>query len=351
MGLALVACEKNQLAPNFPAPGDALQIKAVDISSYPEIAARAPIFFNEQGNPEDFLTQLQKSGVNTIRLRLWVQPARGHSGLDEVAQLSDAVKGRGFKTWVTVHYSDTWADPSQQNTPAIWAGLPFNVLKDSVYGYTARVVSRLQPDFIQVGNEINNGFLHPQGAIATQLGQFLQLLDTAILAVRQQTLNTKIVMHYAGISGADWFFNQLAGTDYDVMGLSYYPMWHGKSLQLLKATLANLTAQHQKEIVIAETAYPFTLGWNDWTHNVVGLPEQLILPDFPATPEGQRAFLFEIKKITQEVDKALGFCYWGGELIAWDGPESTSGSSWENQALFDFSNRALPVLQVYKEGS
>ena len=135
--------------------------------------------------------------------------------------------------------------------------------------------------------------------------------------------------------------------DYDIIGLSYYPIWHGTSLDDLQSCMQNLSQTHHKDILIAETAYPFTLDWNDWTNNIVGLDEHLILPDYPATPDGQRDFIRAIKTITNEVENGLGFCYWGAELIAWNGEQATDGSPWENQALFDFSNRALPVLNEF----
>ncbi len=109
-----------------------------------------------------------------------------------------------------------------------------------------------------------------------------------------------------------------------------------------------LSKTYNKKILIAETAYPFTLEWNDWTNNIVGLEEQLILPKYPATIEGQKKFIRQIKILTkEEVENGMGFCYWGAELIAWKGNQSTDASSWENQALFDFDNKALPVLREF----
>ena len=112
--------------------------------------------------------------------------------------------------------------------------------------------------------------------------------------------------------------------------------------------MEQLSKNHNKMILIAETAYPFTLEWNDWTTNIVGSAEQLILPEFPATNEGQEKFVSKIKQLTNELEKGIGFCYWGAELISWKGNESTEGSPWENQALFDFNNKALPVLRAFK---
>jgi arabinogalactan endo-1,4-beta-galactosidase len=167
--------------------------------------------------------------------------------------------------------------------------------------------------------------------------------------VREDSSDCKIIIHFAGLKGLDWFFNQVKTIDYDIIGLSYYPIWHGKSLAELKLNMQQLGDLYKKKILIAETAYPFTLAWNDWTNNIVGLSDQLILPEYPALPEGQRNFIHHIKKIVEESPTGLGFCYWGGELIAWKGKQATNGSPWENQALFDFNNLALPVLEVFKE--
>ncbi len=103
--------------------------------------------------------------------------------------------------------------------------------------------------------------------------------------------------------------------DYDIIGISYYPIWHGKSLTELELQLNNLSQTFEKEIVIAETAYPFTLDWNDWTTNIVGSENQIITPDFPANPTGQHDFILQINKLsTHNLERGIGFCYWVGDL-------------------------------------
>jgi len=258
------------------------------------------------------------------------------------------LKTHGFKTWLTLHYSDSWADPGQQNPPSQWQGISFSALKDSVYNYTKKVMQEMQPDYIQIGNEINTGILHPYGDLATNHQNFIELVQQGSLAVRERSMDCKIILHYAGIEHADWFFTQVNQIDYDIIGLSYYPIWHGKSLTALKTRMQELSNIHNKKILIAETAYPFTLEWNDWTNNIVGLDEQLILPEYPATPEGQRNFIRQIKTLTKELENGIGFCYWGAELTAWKGNQSTDASPWENQALFDFNNKALSVLNEFE---
>jgi arabinogalactan endo-1,4-beta-galactosidase len=327
---------------------DSTFISAVDISAYPEISNSNPVFFDLEGNQDTFLKILKKNGVNTIRLRLWVNPINEHSGLNEVKNFSDTLKSKGFKTWLTLHYSDTWADPGHQVIPSQWQGISFDALRDSVYQYTQRVVNEIKPNYIQIGNEINSGFLNPVGNITQNYANFIDLMNVGIASVRANSSETEIIIHFAGIQGSDWFFSQVSNLDYDIIGLSYYPMWHGKSLSELRNKMQYLTETHNKKIVIAETAYPFTLEWNDWTNNIAGLQEHLILPQYPATPEGQRAFIHQIKTLIHELENGTGFCYWGAELIAWKGNQSKDGSPWENQALFDFQNKALPALKEFK---
>lgn len=319
-------------------------ILAVDISSYPEIAKTKPVFYDASGKSDDFLNILKRNGVNTIRLRLWANPKREHSGYEEVKDFSAILKSKGFKIWLTVHYSDTWADPAQQIIPSQWRGMSFSQLKIAVENYTKQIVTEIMPDYLQIGNEINTGFLHPWGHFQNNFDTFKNLMNTAISTVRKNSKKTKIILHFAGIEGTNWFFSKIAMFDYDMIGLSYYPIWHKKSLVNLKNTMQELSDTYKKDIVIAETAYPFTLKWNDWTDNVVGLENQLILPEYPATPEGQQKFVKAIKTIVRDMDKGRGFCYWGAELIAWKGEKAKDASAWENQALFDFDNKALPAL-------
>ena len=340
-----ISCNNNEV--DKPQSNNSSFISSVDISRYPEISNLNAIFYDLDGNKKEFLNILKENGINTIRLRLWVNPTNIHSGFNEVKEFSETLKSKGFKIWLTLHYSDTWADPANQITPLQWQSLTFNELKTTVYSYTQNIVETIQPDYIQIGNEINSGFLHPEGNINTNMQQFLELMTIGINSVRDTNNTTKIIVHFAGLENVEWFFDKVKSLDYDIIGLSYYPIWHGKSLDNLKSSMDFLSETYQKEILITETSYPFTLQWNDWTNNIVGLDEQLILPEYPATIDGQKKFIKKIKEITKQVDKGIGFCYWGAELIAWKGNESQNASPWENQALFDFNNKALPVFEEF----
>ncbi len=282
-----------------------------------------------------------------VRLRLWVDPENSHHSLAQVDSFTQVLKSRGLKVWLCLHLSDTWADPGHQKTPSRWQNLSYLDLADSLYQYVYRVNARIAPEVIQIGNEINPGFLHPQGHRFEKPEQFIQLLDTAIAAARTAYAPAEILLHYAGINqGALDFYQDVASLDYDIMGLSYYPIWHGKSLTALKNTFLALGQAHEQDLMVAETAYPFTLGWNDWTNNIVGMESQLV-PGYPASPQGQKAFLNEVREIVENVPQGRGFAYWGAELIAWKGPQGEQASPFENQALFNFNQVALPVQEVF----
>ena len=322
-------------------------ISGVDISDYPKVSSYNPTFYDENNNEISFINSLIQNGVNTIRLRLWVNPVDESSSLDEVKEFSNELKSLGFKIWVTPHFSDTWAHPGQQQTPSDWSSLSFEELKNQVYTYTSQIMSEINPDYIQIGNEINTGILFPHGRIADNQDQFVELVNEGVNAVRNSSTNAKIILHCAGFESSNWFFNIVNQVYYDIIGISYYPWWHGKSLDDLQNQLSSLSINFEKEILIAETSYPFTLGWNDWTNNNVGSEEHLILPDYPASPQGQKDFIRDIKNLVFEVNNGIGFCYWGADRIAWDGETSTNGSTWENQAVFDFENKVLPVLKEF----
>jgi arabinogalactan endo-1,4-beta-galactosidase len=345
--LAFSCKEEDNTPPPPPPPAEQEFIRGADLSFLPEIESCNQVFYDSSGAQKDMLDIFKEAGCNTVRLRLWHTPPNGHSGLAEVAALSAKVKAAGMKVYLTLHYSDTWADPGKQAIPAAWNGLTLAQLRDSVYAYTEKVMTTIQPEYISIGNEINGGMLWETGRIENG-NSFFQLLGQAIQAVRKVNDSTKIIIHYAGFDGSQWFFEQMASynLNYDILGISYYPFWHGKSLITLKSTITELSMQFDKPVLVAETAYPFTLGWEDMTHNSIGLEEQLS-PGYPASPQGQFEFMADMKEALTDVDDCIGFCYWGAEYVAFKGPEALDGSSWENMALFDFDNKALPVLEVF----
>jgi len=343
--VALLSCSKpkEEAAPVV----SVLEINGADISFLPELRKSGIVTRNADGKIEDMLVTLKKEGMNVARIRIWNKPSNNHSSLNEVAAFAKEIKSMGMKVWITVHYSDWWADPGKQTKPKAWANLPFSLLKDSLYQFTAKIMKEVNPEYIQIGNEINNGILWPDGSMS-KLAQMKELLAQGIKAVRDNNKATKIMMHYAGHDQAMPFFEKIKDLDYDQIGLSYYPFWHGKNMDSLKLNIKLLGDKFGKDIVIAETAYPFTFEWNDKTNNVIGLANQ-IHPEFPPTVQGQKDFLFKVKEIIIKSPKGIGFCYWAPEWVAFKGKDATDGSSWENQALWGFDNKALPGIKVFNQ--
>jgi len=354
----------NEPVPEPPVLADTSKIeyRGADLSFLPEIEANNITFYN--GSNTSSVPDIMKSyGCNLIRVRLWHQPNNEHSGLDEVLAFCKRVHDKGMKILLGFHYSDTWADPANQTIPAAWYGSSNAVLQDSIFAYSKRVIELLKaqntlPEIVQVGNEINGGFLWDAGKIYSGAVQnwvdFTMLLKKAIEGIKAADTDNKIkiMLHYAGTDGADYFYNNIKqqGVSYDMIGLSYYPWWHGKDLAALQQTLNALAATYQKPVMIAETAYPFTLQWDDNTNNIVGLTNQLIT-GYDATPDGQFNFLTKLRNIIAAVPNNMGagFCYWEPDWVAFPGGTVIAGSSWENLALFDFDNKALPALQAYHE--
>lgn len=324
-------------------------IRASDVSFLPQMEALGTKFYSN-GKAEGMLTTLRNAGCNTVRIRLWKNPVNGRSGLSEVKQLAQKARQAGLRVWLTVHYSDTWADPAVQTVPEEWKNLSFADLKTAVSTYTATIITEINPDIIQIGNEINSGLLWPQGNLISNEQQCIALLSAASATIRSKAPNTRIMIHYAGVNGGDtdWFFNKMKSVDYDYIGLSYYPIWHGKDLTVVKNTIDALGEKFSKKVLIAETAYPFTLLYNDQTSNIVGSNDQLV-PGYPATPAGQRTFVSDIKNLVKASAFGQGFAYWGGEWVAFKGPQSQSGSTFENQALYSFDNNALSVMQAFSK--
>ena len=364
--LMLAACKKDDTpaTPVTPTPTvEPSYYRGADLSFSSELTA-ANVAFTDNGQRSTPLATLKRHGGNLVRLRLWHMPADGHSGLAEVAAFAHQAKQAGLSVLLDIHYADSWTDPGQQPTPRAWQNLSYSVLQDSVYGYTRRVLrvmkaQQAQPSLVQIGNEVNGGMLWPQGRVssaadyATKLAPLLQQGLTAVAdenAGLAQPMRT--IVHFAGAEYAANFFQALAqqGVQPDVLGLSYYPQLHGKNLDQWQQWLTTLVQQTNHDVLLCETAYPFTLGYADYTHNLLGLSSQLI-PDYPATPAGQQAYLGEISRRLKALPggHGRGFCYWAPEWVAWRGPTATNGSGWENQALYDFNLAAQPAWAAFAE--
>jgi arabinogalactan endo-1,4-beta-galactosidase len=338
-------------------------IKGVDISTLPQIEDLGGIYM-EGGIQKDLLDILKDNGINYIRLKLWHTPVQNYNNLAKILEMAQRIKEKGLKFLLDFHFSDTWADPGSQTKPAAWQGLSFNSLTDSVYNYTQRVISALDnqntlPDMVQIGNETNSGMLWNDGRVGggfdteMQWNQLGALVNVAINGVRDGSANgdsVKIMIHRAGAAdynGNVWFFDNLLdeGVDFDVIGLSFYPWWHG-TLTAMQTTINNLANRYDKEIIIAETAYPWTLDWYDSNNNIVGTSGQLH-QGYPASVSGQRKFIFDLIQIVRSIPDNMGsgIFYWEAAFISVE----PIGSPWENVTLFDFDGNVQESIYAFTD--
>ena len=363
--ILIVSCKKSSggggTTPPVIVPLASVTYRGADLSFLPLIESAATKFYTSGGVQSSALTILKQSGMNLVRLRLWHTPANAQSSLTEVENFAQTIKAAGVNWWLDFHYSDTWADPGNQTIPVAWQSLSYNILLDSVYNYTYRVMNSLKtknilPAIVQIGNETNSGMLwnigKVGGAFDVNWPQYAALVKKGIDAVKAVDPTIKIMLHFAGTNGAQWFFNNVKtqGINYDIMGLSYYYWWHNRTLTELQTDLNALVTNFDKDIFIAETAYPFTTAWNDNTNNVYGSGNAL-LSGYDATAAGQLKFLTDLRTVIHNVsnNRGIGFCYWAPDWVAFRGTTSANGSSWENLALFDFTNKALPGMDAYAQ--
>lgn len=358
-----LSCKKKTEDPNQePNPSvDTTFYKGMDLSFQPEIIDWNTKYFDDENNEIELLSFLKSKGVNLIRLKLWHSPDTNYNNLNSVINYAKLVKQNGMNLLLDFHYSDTWADPGKQFIPQAWEALEFSQVNDSIYEYTKHVIELMKsknvmPDLVQIGNETNSGMLWDYGKVGEGFNDnwpnYTTLIKSAINGIKdiEGATDIKIILHFAGYEGAEWFFDNITsrGVDYDIIGLSFYSIWHGNSLNSLKIELNSIASKYQKKIMIVETAYPFTLEWNDNTSNFWGDQNQLI-SDFPATPAGQKAFMIELNSVIKSINnnRGIGYCYWAPDWIAFKGQEATNGSVWENAAVFDFDSKALPITEAF----
>jgi arabinogalactan endo-1,4-beta-galactosidase len=335
-------------------------LPGVDISFVEMFESAGVIYRNEQGQPTDLFQIMEDNSVNIIRLRLFTSneeqarrdPYDYGNTLNLTLRLARRIKTHKLQFMLDFHYSDTWADPGHQTKPSAWANLPFEQLKNALYNYTqdslrAFVEQDTIPQYIQIGNEITNGMLWPDGYPGPDNNwtQFMTLLNAASQAVRTVLKDqTKIVIHTTYSTdwpGAKHFYDHVIGTiDFDVIGLSYYPQWHGK-LSLLGPCLEQISANYDKQIFIAETDYRWTVDKyvNDSMKNLTGFDE---------TPEGQMQYAEYVGQIivnSTNPKREPGIFWWGTEYMAQK--RYTNLAGYELRSFFNSSGVALPIVQAF----
>jgi arabinogalactan endo-1,4-beta-galactosidase len=336
-------------------------IKGVDVSTLLQIEDNSGVF-KENGNVKDPILIFKDHGIDYVRLKIWHTPTADYDNLQKVLIAAQRIKSNGLKFLLNIHYSDWWADPANQTKPSAWVNLGFQSLKDSVYSYTKNVITTLKsfnvlPDMVQIGNEIICGMLWNDGRICEQYNTPQQwanlgsLIKEGIRGVNDAIdLNdsVKIMIHTdrgGDNDGARWFYDGLLAQNvhFDIIGLSYYPWWQG-TLNDLQNNLNDLAIRYGKEIIVVETAYPWTLSWDDNTTNLVGNASQL-LAGYSATVQGQKDFLVDLINIVSNTTagKGVGVFYWEPDWIS----TQTFGSPWENLAMFDFTCELLTSISAF----
>ncbi len=337
-----------------------LSILGADISSLKKSEDKGGVYKYSDGTQADALQILKDNGLNYARLRVWVDPADGYHNKAEILTMAKRLKSSGIKLLVDFHYSDDWADPGKQYKPAAWANYDFEQLRQAVYDHTFDVCNSLAAqgtpaDMVQVGNEINAGILWPDGDY-NHFDNLASLLKSGSQAVKDASSSTLVMLHVAEGGNNEmnrWFFDNITRrkVPFDVIGVSYYPFWHG-SLAQLQGNLNDLSAQYDKDVVVAEFAYAFSVLEDDSLANIAN--KRLATDGYLFTPEGQRLMMRDVMSVVRAVQngRGLGLFYWDATWTAvpgngWDTKDPNSGNAWENQALFDYNDRALPALGEY----
>jgi arabinogalactan endo-1,4-beta-galactosidase len=310
-----------------------------DLSFLKQAEQRGTVF-KDNGQAEPGLRIFRDHGYNWIRLRLFHSPTRLPNDLEYTIALARQARELGFKFLLNYHYSDTWADPGKQYIPRAWEGKSHAELARAVFEYTRDTIiafrdANSMPDMVQVGNEVINGMLWPDGKLPKNWDNFAELMKAGINGVEAGRGNAKrprIMIHID--RGADKkrtkaFFDKWNsyGVDYDVIGQSYYPWWHGTLLEL-RENLIFMANEYQKDIILVEVAY----NWRPAEYKGKQAP-------FPETPEGQRQFLEEVNRMV------LSTPHNRGKGVFWWEPAVTGGL--RRRGMFDDEGNALPVITVF----
>lgn len=361
-------------------------IKGADISTLLEAEQHGAKFYNQNGQQQDAIAILKANGVNYVRLRLWVDPqdasgktyGGGSNNLENTIALAKRVKALGLKLLLDFHYSDFWTDPGKQFKPKAWEKMDYPQLKTAIHDYTRDTIARFKqegvlPDMVQIGNEINGGMLWPEGKSWGQGGgefdRLAGLLNAAISGLKENLTGgeqVKIMLHLAEGTKNDtfrWWFDEIAkrGVPFDIIGLSMYTYWNGP-ISALKANMDDISRRYNKDVIVVEAAYGYTLDNCDNAENSFQAKEEKD-GGYPGTVQGQYDYIHDLMQSVIDVPdhRGKGIFYWEPTWIAVPGTkwatkagmkyihdEWKEGNARENQALFDCQGKVLPSITVFK---
>lgn len=314
-------------------------LSGADISSLAKIENQGGVF-KKDGVPGDAIGILRNEGVNLFRIRIFLAPDGSDVVVNDLAYtlaLAARIKAANAGLLLDFHYSDTWADPAHQTKPAAWSALDFEALEAEVESYTSSVIAALAaqgtaPDIVQIGNEVTSGMLWDTGKLyvgnhAVQWQRFTDLLMAGIRGARAANPPghcMKIMIHIdrgTDWGSTEWFYSQMEihNVEYDIIGLSYYPWWHG-TMADVATNFHNASRRFRKPMLMVETAYP---------HKHAGYWENQPNMAWPITEAGQAAFLRELADTVRQSagGYGMGVVYWYPEAITVPGLSVWNGGA------------------------
>lgn len=362
-------------------------IKGMDLSTLVELENLGAKYYDD-GKETDILEIMKNHDVDTIRIRLWNDPyspegesyGAGINDLETSLAIAKKVTAAGFGVLLNFHYSDFWADPGKQIKPKAWEGYSVEELEKAVYDYTKEMMEIFKENgvnltMVQVGNELSNGLLWPEGQ-TPNYDNIAKFVNAGIRAVRAVDKDVDIMIHLdnGGNNGLyrEWFDNFMErGEDFQIIGLSYYPFWHG-TLQMLEDNMHDIAVRYGKDLVVVEVSMGYTMedykdyeNLTDEQRKGYATRQELVDKiEYPMTKEGQSDFMTDILNRIRNVPegKGKGFFYWEPAWIpvagsGWATEASLKymndpgpcGNEWANQALFDYDGNALPALKVIRD--
>jgi arabinogalactan endo-1,4-beta-galactosidase len=300
--------------------------KGADVSWVTQMESQGLQFYNRSGMQQDIFQVLKSEGINSMRLRAWVNPADGYNNTADVVAKAIRAKNAGMKIMIDFHYSDTWADPGHQTMPVAWANEDINDLQLSVHDYTVSVMDSLKtngifPDWVQVGNETNDGMLWPLGQASINMANFALLVNAGYNGVKSVSDSSKVIIHIS--NGYDnslfrWMFDGLKnnGAKWDIIGMSLYPSasnWNDLNTQCF-ANMNDMVTRYNKPVMICEVGM-------SWTDSVAC-----------------KSFISNLISKTKSVanGKGLGVFYWEPEAF----------NSWQGYSLGAFDNSGKPTIAL-----
>lgn len=336
-------------------------LAATDFSDLAFFESRG-VAYKDKGQVQDGLQILKNHGFNCVRLRLWTSSATqaasdGYNygnNLAYTVPLAVRVKNAGLLFSLDFHYSDTWADPGKQATPAAWTNLNFAQLVAQMRSYNSNTIAAFaaagaMPDYVQIGNEITGGMLWPSGKVSGSGGSSWsnlgQLMKAAVQGIQDASTAVsatmpKIIVHIdrgGDWATTEWFFDNLnaQGVPYDIIGESYYTFFHGPLVNL-NTCLSNAAVRYGKPIIVAENAFPWTNSVTSWTNKLDG---------FAPTVNGQVSFIAALAQVVKSVPNHLGMgiFYWGAEYQLVSGVQE---AGFNTTALFDSQGNLLPAADA-----